>query len=745
MKNLISVLLLASLIFFSCSTEGVNDLTKEFTLEEGFQIEAVASEPHLNSLVEIEFDEKGRIWTLEMTGYMRDIDGSGEDIADGKISILEDTNGDGMMDKKTIFLDSMVLPRAIELVNDGLLYSEPPNLWWVSIENDKPGNRVLVDSMYALGGNIEHAPNGLLYNIDNWIYSAKSDRRYQFRDGEWHAEATYSKGQWGITSDDQGRLFYNDNSNPIYGDFVQSNQVNANPFFESKKLERQNLSKSRRFYPIHATLINRGYGEGSYDEEGRVKEFTSACSPLIYRGDQFKEKYYGQAFVCGPEANLVKRFNLETNQGKIVATPTSEGSEFLVSNDEAFRPVNLNNGPDGALYVVDMRRILIQHRAYMTSYLKELIIERGQDTLPSLGRIYRVTDSLSRSTSLPDLSNLSLAEWVPLLQSKNAWQRTTAQKKLVFANDKSLIDQINDIAKDEQNPLGQISALWTLEGMGELSAGLLSEVANTNSFAFPQTVVLAKTILTTDNESQLIPIFEKALASSNYQHHLQVAHALADVSSGSKKELSDELISKYADDPIIADAFVSSVAGEENFILDKLDKSNNKSHLAEALNETLKNKKEGNRKELVMSTNDKTDNRTRGFLLYNTYCGTCHGMDGKGLKNLAPPLYQSEYVDGPAEHLILVMLNGLKGPITVHGEIYEGAAVMPGIKQNKDITDEKIMDILAYIKNGFTSKPEWFRLKSEVVADLRAQTADRKELFTEAELMAWPLDEKSDD
>jgi len=158
---------------------------------------------------------------------------------------------------------------------------------------------------------------------------------------------------------------------------VTSNQVNANPYFESKNLERQNLSKNRRFYPIHATLINRGYGEGSYDEEGKVKEFTSACSPLIYRGDQFNKEYYNQAFVCGPEANLVKRFSLEEEQGKISAKPTSEGSEFLVSNDETFRPVNLNNGPDGALYVVDMRRAIIQHRAYMTSYLKELIIERG--------------------------------------------------------------------------------------------------------------------------------------------------------------------------------------------------------------------------------------------------------------------------------------------------------------------------------------------------------------------------------
>ncbi len=727
------------LIFTACTPSEKSDLTSEFTIEKGFQIEAVASEPHLNSLVEIEFDEKGRIWTLEMTGYMRDIDGSGEDIPDGKISILEDTNNDGTMDKKTVFLDGLVLPRAIELIHDGLLYAEPPNLWWVPIENDQPGERQLVDSLYSFGGNIEHAPNGLLYNIDNWIYSAKSDRRYRYQDGQWTVEATYTKGQWGITSDDQGRLFYNDNSNPIYGDLVQSNQVNDNPYFESKQLERQNLSKSRRFYPIHATLINRGYEEGAYDEEGKVTKFTSACSPLIYRGDQFRDAYYGQAFVCGPEANLVKRYTIETEQNKLLAKSTNEGSEFLVSNDETFRPVNLNNGPDGALYIVDMRRIVIQHRAFMTSYLKELIIDRGMDTLPILGRIYRVTDSLNQSTSRPDLSTLSLAEWVPLLQSKNAWQRISAQKKLVFANEKNLVNTIRDIAKETQHPLGQISALWTLEGINALTPDLLNSVADVNSSIFPQVIVLAKMILTKENETQLLPVLEKAMTSSTHQHHLQLAHTLGKVSGAEKGKMVGDLVEKYAEDPIISDALLSSIAGQEEALLSKLKASNKESYLSEALTKTLTNKAKKDNKTLVMGTHDRTDKRTKGFLLYNTYCGTCHGMDGKGLENLAPPLYQSEYVDGPVERLILVMLNGLKGPITVHGEIYEGAAVMPGIKNNPDLTDENIFAILAYIKNGFTSKPTWFKLDEKVITELRTQTADRQELFTEAELMAWPL------
>ena len=745
MNKLIISLFAYLLLFSACkNTSDSIDLTREFTLEKGFHISAVAAEPLLTSPVAIEFDEKGRIWAVEMTGYMRDIDGSDEKEPDGKISILEDTNGDGVMDNKKVFLDELVLPRAIELINGGLLYTEPPYLWWVPIENDQPGERQLVDSMYANGGNVEHAPNGLIYNLDNWIYSAKCDRRYRLRDGKWETDATYFKGQWGITNDDAGRLYYNNNSNPIFGDFVLSNQVNANPFLESKNLEKQNLSKSRRFYPSHPTLINRGYNEGAFDEAGRVKQFTSACSPLVYRGEQFRNDYYGQAFVCGPEGNLVKRFELTTTNGKMEAKATSEGSEFLVSSDETFRPVNLNNGPDGALYVVDMRRAIIQHRAYMTSYLKELIIKNKMDSLPITGRIFRVADSTNTVKALPNLSKLSLAEWIPLLQSTNGWQRKMAQKKLIYGNDKSVVEGIIKIAQDTKNPLGQIQALWTLEGMSALSADLLTTIKTGDAAVVSQVIVLAKTILNSNNEAALLPIFATAVASNNFDQQLQVAHSLGKITTANKDKMWMDLATTHTDNQIMAEALVSSATGKEAQLLPVIEKLQKESALVSVLHKTLINIAEDKRKAPVISVGDQTDDRTRGFELYQMYCGTCHGMDGKGMEGLAPPLYQSEYVDGPPEHIALVMLNGLQGPITVHGEIYEGAAVMPGIKQNPDISDRDINDIIAFIKSGFTSKPKWFNMKESIIAELRAATADRKEMFTEAELKAWPIEDKSE-
>ena len=728
------------LLFFACqNSDQPLDLTSEFTLEPGFEIKGVAAEPLLSGLVEIEFDEKGRIWTLEMPGYMRDIDGSGEDIPDGKISILEDTDGDGVMDKKTVFLDNMVLPRAIELIHDGLLYAEPPNLWYVKIVDDQPGERQLIDSTYSLGGNIEHAPNGLLYNLDNWIYSAKSDRRYRYKDGQWERDATYARGQWGISNDDAGRLYYNNNSNPIFGDLVQPKQANANPYLSSKGLENQNLCKSRRFYPAHPTLINRGYGEGSFDSLGRVIDFTSACSPKIYRGSQFQDKFYQNAFVCGPEGNLVKRYKMEFNDGETKAVATSEGYEFLTSMDETFRPVNLNNGPDGALYVVDMRQAVIQHRAYMTSYLKELLIKKEMDTIPNRGRVYRVSDSNNPIKNLPDLSGLSLSDWVEKLQSPNAWHRITAQKKLVFANDKSLVSSIQEIAKDIQHPLGQIHALWTLEGMSSLDAAFLAALSKNNPDVMSQVILLAKSLYNDNTSATLTPIFEEALASSDFDHHLQIAHSIGQLPNTTLDEMASTLGAKYADNSAMANALVSSLHGKEEQYLKQFQSNNKESKLVKTLAKAIDNKVNDKKQLATIRNNDLTDNRTRGFLIYNQYCATCHGMDGKGLENLAPPLYQTEYTAGPSEHMALIMLHGLQGPLTIHGEVYKGAAVMPGIKDNSDISDRDIIDIIAYIKNGFTTDATWSKMKEEDVAALRVKTADRKEMFTEEELQEWPI------
>src|SRR5258708_19603854 len=130
-------------------------------MEEGFAVKLVPSDPLRAARVPLSFDKKGRIWVVEMMDYMPDTAGTGEDLPTGKVVILSDKNGDGVMDTSQVFLDSLVLPRAISLIEDGILLPEPPKLCYYQIKNTKPVNRPLVDSDYAAGRNVEHQTNRL--------------------------------------------------------------------------------------------------------------------------------------------------------------------------------------------------------------------------------------------------------------------------------------------------------------------------------------------------------------------------------------------------------------------------------------------------------------------------------------------------------------------------------------------------------------------------------------------------------
>src|SRR5689334_22723352 len=194
--KLLTTLCALSIILSGCSSDDNNTTAQQqisfdsIKIQDGFEMQLVAKEPLIVAPVAMDFDNQGRIWAVEMRGYMPDLGGNGEDKAVGRISILDDFDKNGVAQSSKVFLDSLVLPRAVAHVYGGLLYVEPPNLWYVEINGDKPGKRTLVDSMYAVGGYVELQPNGLMTNIDNWIYSANSTSRYRMKDGKWLREPT---------------------------------------------------------------------------------------------------------------------------------------------------------------------------------------------------------------------------------------------------------------------------------------------------------------------------------------------------------------------------------------------------------------------------------------------------------------------------------------------------------------------------------------------------------------------------
>lgn len=725
---------LLAFLSFSCqpNQEGKID-TDEFILQDGFQIELVAAEPLLDTPVAMTFDNQGRIWVVEMTGYMRDIDGSDENYPDGRIVILEDKNGDGEMDDRHIFLDGLIAPRALALVYNGLLYTESTNLWWTSINNDQAGEKVLVDSLYVIGGNIEHQPNGLLYHLDNWIYSAKSNARYRRVEGKWLKEVTSFRGQWGIANDNQGRLFYNDNSNPLMGDYLPPNQLIDNPYYKAKYGLAQQISRDRRVFPLQPTAVNRGYQEGVLDENQKLRYFTSACGPVIYRGDQYGASYDGNAFVCGPEANLVKRYMLREDQGRVVAQPAYANTEFLLSKDETFRPVNLYNGPDGGLYVLDMRKGIIQHRAYMTSYLREQILGKGLDSISGKGRIYQVFSGERKIASKQLLANTTLPQFIKLLQHPNAFFREKAQQNLVFENQKEIGPELEQIALDTKYPLGQIHALWTLEGLNILSLDLLSQVLDQNNDPTVISQVMQLTSLFLDQEKRLLPLYEKAMTLESPKIDLQLCHLLGQVSHKKAQEWWLQLAERHQNNPLFCEALVSGIAGKEKQYLSILPKSAGQDSLSSFIKNTIKNIEQNAYQAPKLQTKTYKDGRTRGANLYNHYCAACHNVDGTGNEFLAPPLVDSEYLTGPSKRLVLLLLHGLQGPVTVKGKRYEMNLVMPGLKNNPALGDDEIKDLLVFIQNAFASTSA--DINVEEISALREETADREEMYTEEELL----------
>ena len=498
------LILLFTLGYILCSCESsqkkISISLDSYKIEDGFKLEVVAVEPLLKAPVAIDFDGKGRIWVAQMPGYMNDIQGSSEEDPTGSILILEDLDEDGVADHFKVFMDSLVMPRALAHVYGGLLYAEPPNLWFVEIEDDKPVNKVLVDSVYAVEGNPEHQPNGLELNMDNWIYNAKSNFRYRRTNGVWNKEPTTFRGQWGITHDNFGRLYYNDNSRILLGDYVLPNTAIRNKYFTPKSSVDKLMTTDQRVYPVHAASVNRGYAKGVLNADSIIVNATAACSPLVYRGGAFTELYDQNVFICIPEGNLVKRALLNFTGDSVIAKQAWQNKEFLTSTDEGFRPVSLKNGPEGSMYIVDMHRGIIGHHAYMSPYLREKIKTDRLDTLVDFGRILKVNHVDVVADIIPDFDVLNATELVSLLSNKNGWIRDRAQQYLIFKGLTQATDAVKDVVLNSKNKLSQLHALYVLEGWDALSFDLLVEVMNTDNLeAIAHALVLSKHFVSEEN------------------------------------------------------------------------------------------------------------------------------------------------------------------------------------------------------------------------------------------------------
>jgi len=802
---------------------------KTFKLQLGFRLELVAGEPLVQDPVQIAFDPDGRLWVLEMRGFMRNLEDTGAFEKIGSVAVLEDTDGDGRMDRRTVFLDGLVMPRALALARDGALVAEPPNLWFCRDTNGdlRCDEKVMVANDYAtedapkLGprANPEHAANGLLRALDNWIYSANHTARFRDTDGTWQREATIFRGQWGISQDDFGRLFYNANEDPLRADFVPSAYLGRNPHYRNAAGVNVKLYDEKAVWPIRVNPgVNRGYRPEQLRPDGTLATFTAACAPLVYRGDNFPREFEGNVFVCEPAGNLIRRYTLEEHGVGFKATNACRQAEFLASTDERFRPVNLSNGPDGCLYLVDMYHGILQHRIYLTGYLRQQTLDRGLDRPVDLGRIYRVVSESQPPGARPQLSKAGAEELVKHLSHPNGWWRDTAQRLLVERNDSSALAALKQLATAGANPLGRLHALWTLEGTRQVDfATLKRAIADAHPKVRAAAMRISEPLL--KNQPELIDELLAHAGDAAPEAQLQLAFTLGEVKEPRAEEALAKMVSRNATNACLRDAVITGLGGRELEFLERLladnnwnapkagaekllgalarcvfieanpDRVNRLLDLAASrpvseswqrlalldgvidaapagsaakikpvrLNAeppalaalaTLKEVedrakkiaglitwpgKPGARPEVAAKplTAEEQKRFEQGKELFLVSCGACHQPHGLGQEGLAPPLVDSEWVLGPPQRVVRIVLHGLHGPVNVKGKTFQLDMPALGVFE-----DDQIAAILTYIRRewGHTAGP----VESDLVKKIRAETEKREEAWTEAELLKIP-------
>lgn len=708
----------------------LDDALKTFQLPPGYVIEPVASGKHVHMAVALAFDANGRAWTVEMRSYMPNIDGKGENTPNGRIRVLEDTDGDGKIDQSTTFLDGLVLPRAVAVTSDGCLYTNGDALYFTQRDGLKPvGEPILVDKHYARGGNPEHKGNGLLYGHDNWYSNARSSRRYRRINGEWVIQSTDTRGQWGIAKDNQGRLYHNNNSTLLIGDQFIPGFFQGNPDYRSQRMPSHRLG-SNAVHPIRITPgVNRGYMKGTLDKEGKLANATAACGVHIYRGNNFPKPMQGMGFVCEPAGDLIKAVKITRDvHNKPSGSHPYGDKEFLASTDEWFLPCSIYTAPDGTLWIVDMYFGLLQHKAYMTSYLRKQYEMRDLDKpKPSTGRIYRVRYHQNPVGKVPKLEGKKPVDLVPYLGHPNGTVRDTAQRLIVESGDRSVTLAVAKLSVDPSNPLGQIHALWTLEGLGEFHEKAFTMVLKSSDKDVVRTALNVLSII-----RPRTPAIQQALKTT--ARHSSTQHALvrALAANGLHKEALD-LVLENSKVSYLREAFISGLGPDVHQFHkqhpDLKDKSLNK-HLTNATKQkTNKRTPEG-----AHLKGSELASFKRGKEHYTTKaaCFGCHGGDGKGVPNLGPPLAPSEWVTESPERLTKLLLHGMTGPVKVNGTLYKPAAAMPGIKDNPSLSDQDIADVVNYIRNAWGNKAK--TIDSSLIKEVRSGTAKRAIPYTAEEL-----------
>ncbi len=539
-----------------------------FKLPAGLKLELAAAEPLIADPVAFDWGMDGSLWVVEMGDYPNGVDGQGK--PGGRVKHLIDTDADGRFDQMTVFLKDLPFPTGVKVWRKGVLITAAPKILYAEDENGD-GTADSVKTLYeGFGeGNQQHRVNGLRWGLDNWLYVGNGDSHGEIRSAKTNAhvsvrkrdlrirpdegllEAMSGNTQFGINRDDWGNWFGGNNSNPMWQYVLNQRYLDRNPHVvpPEAKVMVSNQPGAAPVFPRSRTLHR-------FNDFYAANRFTSACSPMIYRDHLLGESYAGNAFVCEPVHNLVHR-EVVSQAGVRFASrraDSEQASEFFASDDNWSRPVMIRTGPDGALWVADFYRFVIEHPKWIPEHQQRKVdVRAGSDR----GRIYRIVPERG-ARPMPNLEKLSIEELVKVVESPNGTLRDMAHQLLLWKHDPKSIPLLEKMAVDDPKPLARLHALCVLDGLDAVNEELLLQVLSDADLRVARHAVRISEAFVNES-SQIGERWVAFAATKDPLLKMQVAYSLGEWKSPAAGNALAKILMSAKDDPYLTAAAVSSL------------------------------------------------------------------------------------------------------------------------------------------------------------------------------------------
>lgn len=570
-----------------------------FRLHPGFRLDSIAAEPLVEDPVALEYDENGLAWVVEMRDYPYTDRSSDKpfverttDQALGRVRVLEDTDGDGTLDRSDVFAEDLSWPTGLALWKGGVFVTATPDLWYLK---DTDGDRRADVRRKVFTGfrkfNVQAVINNPRWGLDHGLYVAGSSNGGSLRPGDRpdavplmlgaqdfrldprdeSLEIVAGGARFGNAVDDWGERFLCNIRNPVQHVVAPLRYLARNPHlvarspvwdvaksgdtlavFRVSPPEPWREFRARRW----AIEANQAYPKSETSGAGY---FTSASGVTVYRGDAYPEEFRGQVFVGEVAGNLVHRQSLTAAGVTYFAERADANREFLASTDNWFRPVNFTNAPDGTLHIVDMYRETIEHPWSIPDDIKaELDLESGRDR----GRLYRLAPIGFKIPPRPTLGSATSVELVALLESPNGWHRDTAHRLLFERQDAAAIEPLQSLLRRGRDPRARLHALWSLHGLSALEdADALAAMADPAGPVRAHAIQLAEPRLKASAEL-LARVCELA-DDAEIRVRFQAAFTLGEATGPASEAALARILVRDAEDQWLRMAAISSTAGRQ--------------------------------------------------------------------------------------------------------------------------------------------------------------------------------------